>query len=109
MKTICYECGKPLKIEYERNEWDGELYIELAHCSHCDPQGSKLESIKEAEYERGFEDGKEEMLEEENDQLNEEWEQKVEKFEAWVRSKFISENYDLYREINQKLIDLELV
>lgn len=109
MKTICYECGADLKVEYERVEWDGEVRVELAHCSRCDPQGTKLEAIKEAEYERGFDDGRDEMLEESNDQIQEEWEEKIEKFEAWVRSKFITENYDLYREISQKLIDLELV
>lgn len=104
MKTICYECGKPLKVEYERNEWDGELYIELAHCSYCNPQGSKLESIKEDEYERGYKDGREELIEEKQG-----YRRKIEKFEEWIKSKFILDNYELYREINEKLSDLELI
>jgi len=113
MKTICFECGADLKVEYERIEFDGELRVELAHCSKCDPQETKLESKLESEYERGYEDGREECEEDFNEDFNEdiheEWEQKIEKFEIWIKNKFLLENYDLYKEINQKLIDLELI
>ncbi len=104
MIVVCNGCGEYLKIVEERKEWDNEIRIEVSRCKQCDTYS---DSARDKIFQDGYDEGREDALEEINNELQEEFEDKIEKLERWIKEKF-STNLDLYREMTEKLKDLDL-